>query len=150
MFVSGEMSESKQKRVRIKEMDGWTLGMLIDYVYTAEIQVTEENVQVHNHTHSRHTHTFQTHTHTLFKVVLGQVCSVAIRALQVLLPAAGLLQLSDVKKACCEFLSSQLHPTNCLGIRAFADLHACTDLLTQANTYAGTWVWVWVCVLHII
>ncbi|KAG9330825.1 hypothetical protein JZ751_021949 [Albula glossodonta] len=27
------------------EMDGWTLGTLIDYVYTAEIQVTEENVQ---------------------------------------------------------------------------------------------------------
>ncbi|MGH0141798.1 UNVERIFIED_CONTAM: hypothetical protein FKN15_026333 [Acipenser sinensis] len=27
-------------------MDGWTLGMLIDYVYTAEIRVTEENVQV--------------------------------------------------------------------------------------------------------
>lgn len=44
--VSGEMSESRAKRVRIKEVDGWTLRMLIDYVYTAEIQVTEENVQV--------------------------------------------------------------------------------------------------------
>lgn len=32
--------------MRIKEVDGWTLRMLIDYVYTAEIQVTEENVQV--------------------------------------------------------------------------------------------------------
>ncbi|KAJ8796363.1 hypothetical protein J1605_017977 [Eschrichtius robustus] len=42
----GEMSESRAKRVRIKEVDGWTLRMLIDYVYTAEIQVTEENVQV--------------------------------------------------------------------------------------------------------
>lgn len=40
------MSESRAKRVRIKEVDGWTLRMLIDYVYTAEIQVTEENVQV--------------------------------------------------------------------------------------------------------
>ncbi|MBN3295443.1 KLHL2 protein, partial [Amia calva] len=99
-MFTGEMSESRAKRVRIKEMDGWTLGMLIDYVYTAEIQVTEDNVQV-------------------------------------LLPAAGLLQLQDVKKACCEFLGSQLHPTNCLGIRAFADVHACTELLTQANTFAG-------------
>ncbi|XP_039615560.1 kelch-like protein 2 isoform X2 [Polypterus senegalus] len=98
-MFTGEMSESKAKRVRIKEMDGWTLGILIDYVYTAEIQVTEENVQV-------------------------------------LLPAAGLLQLQDVKKACCEFLESQLHPTNCLGIRAFADMHACTELLNQANTFA--------------
>ncbi|KAB0365600.1 hypothetical protein FD754_009756 [Muntiacus muntjak] len=54
----------------------------------------------------------------------------------VLLPAAGLLQLQDVKKTCCEFLESQLHPVNCLGIRAFADMHACTDLLNKANTYA--------------
>lgn len=47
------MSESRQKKVRIKEIDGWTLGMLIDYVYTAEIQVTEENVQVtRTHTHA--------------------------------------------------------------------------------------------------
>ncbi|XP_063665070.1 kelch-like protein 2 isoform X2 [Pan troglodytes] len=37
----------------------------------------------------------------------------------------------------CEFLESQLHPVNCLGIRAFADMHACTDLLNKANTYAG-------------
>ncbi|XP_041075805.1 kelch-like protein 2 isoform X2 [Polyodon spathula] len=97
-MFTGEMSESRAKRVRIKEMDGWTLGILIDYVYTAEIQVTEENVQV-------------------------------------LLPASSLLQLQDVKKACCEFLESQLHPTNCLGIRAFADMHACTELLNRANTF---------------
>lgn len=31
-------------------MDGWTLGLLVDYIYTAEIQVTEDNVQV-KHTH---------------------------------------------------------------------------------------------------
>ena len=36
---------------------------------------------------------------------------------QVLLPAANLLQLTDVRDAACEFLQSQLHPTNCLGIR---------------------------------
>lgn len=56
---------------------------------------------------------------------------------QVLLPAASLLQLMDVRKNCCDFLQSQLHPTNCLGIRAFADVHACTELLQQANAYAG-------------
>lgn len=30
-------------------MDGWTLGLLVDYIYTAEIQVTEDNVQVTTH-----------------------------------------------------------------------------------------------------
>lgn len=57
--------------------------------------------------------------------------------LQVLLPAASLLQLMDVRQVCCEFLQSQLHPSNCLGIRAFADLHTCTQLLGQAHAYAG-------------
>lgn len=53
------------------------------------------------------------------------------------MPAASLLQLMDVRQVCCEFLQSQLHPTNCLGIRAFADLHTCTQLLNQAHAYAG-------------
>ncbi len=65
------------------------------------------------------------------------VCVCVCVCVQVLLPAAGLLQLQEVKKACCEFLITQLHPTNCLGIRAFADLHACMELLNLANTYAG-------------
>lgn len=43
---AGEMSESQAKEVRIKEVDGWTLKILIEYIYTGEITVTEENVQV--------------------------------------------------------------------------------------------------------
>lgn len=54
---------------------------------------------------------------------------------QVLLPAANLLQLTAVREACCSFLLAQLHPSNCLGIRAFADLHACVDLTQAADTY---------------
>ncbi|XP_036169988.1 kelch-like protein 3 isoform X3 [Myotis myotis] len=98
-MFTGDMSESKAKKIEIKDVDGQTLSKLIDYIYTAEIEVTEENVQV-------------------------------------LLPAASLLQLMDVRQNCCDFLQSQLHPTNCLGIRAFADVHTCTDLLQQANAYA--------------
>ena len=41
---------------------------------------------------------------------------------QILLPAANLLQLNDVRDACCEFLQRQLHPTNCLGIRRLVHL----------------------------
>ncbi|ETE64125.1 Kelch-like protein 2, partial [Ophiophagus hannah] len=76
-MFAGEMRESQAKNVRIKEIDGWTLKMLIEYIYTGEITVSEENVQV-------------------------------------LLPAASLLQLQDVKKGCCDFLETQLHPINCL------------------------------------
>uniref|UniRef100_T1J370 Kelch-like protein diablo n=1 Tax=Strigamia maritima TaxID=126957 RepID=T1J370_STRMM len=52
---------------------------------------------------------------------------------QVLLPAANLLQLPDVRDACCDFLQSQLHPSNCLGIQAFADLHCCRELMHIAE-----------------
>ncbi|XP_056130977.1 kelch-like protein 3 isoform X2 [Lampris incognitus] len=98
-MFTGDMSESKAQEVEIREVDGQTLKRLVDYIYTAEIDVTEDNVQV-------------------------------------LLPAASLLQLMDVRQVCCEFLQSQLHPSNCLGIRAFADLHTCTQLLNQAHAYA--------------
>lgn len=40
------MTESKAKKIEIKDVDGLTLSKLIDYIYTAEIEVTEENVQV--------------------------------------------------------------------------------------------------------
>lgn len=69
--------------------------------------------------------------------VLGMLRTLPPPSLQVLLPAASLLQLMDVRQVCCNFLRTQLHPTNCLGIRAFADLHACTQLMSQAQAYAG-------------
>ncbi|XP_073676575.1 kelch-like protein 3 isoform X2 [Garra rufa] len=98
-MFTGDMSESKAHHVEIRDVDGQTLLKLVDYIYSAEIEVSEDNVQV-------------------------------------LLPAASLLQLMDVRQVCCDFLQTQLHPTNCLGIRAFADLHACTGLLSQAHAYA--------------
>ena len=54
---------------------------------------------------------------------------------QTLLPAACLLQLAEIQDVCCEFLKRQLDPSNCLGIRAFADTHACRDLLSIANKF---------------
>ncbi|KAL5018240.1 hypothetical protein ScPMuIL_003962 [Solemya velum] len=97
-MFTGDLSESKADRITLQEIDPKALVQLVDFVYTSEIQVTEENVQT-------------------------------------LLPAANILQITEVKVACCEFLQSQLHPTNCLGIKSFADLHACTDLFTYSQTY---------------
>ena len=91
-------TERDSTRVVLQGIDPEALHILVDYVYTSEVDVTEDNVQS-------------------------------------LLPAANLLQLTDVRDACCEFLQSQLHPTNCLGIRAFADLHGCMDLLTTTESY---------------
>ncbi|XP_022667994.1 kelch-like protein 17 isoform X2 [Varroa jacobsoni] len=47
---------------------------------------------------------------------------------QHLLPASNFLQIETVREACCKFLLSQLEPSNCLGIRSFADANCCVDL----------------------
>ncbi|ESO84234.1 hypothetical protein LOTGIDRAFT_211219 [Lottia gigantea] len=98
-MFTGEMFESKAERITLQEIDAKALSLLVDFVYTSEIHVTEENVQT-------------------------------------LLPAANILQLTEVRDACCEFLQAQLHPSNCLGIRDFADVHACSELFNYAQTYS--------------
>ncbi|CAB3407173.1 unnamed protein product [Caenorhabditis bovis] len=54
---------------------------------------------------------------------------------QDLLPSACLLQMLEVQTACCDYLKKQLEPSNCLGIRAFADAHACKELMSTANAF---------------
>ncbi|XP_015109611.1 kelch-like protein 5 [Diachasma alloeum] len=54
---------------------------------------------------------------------------------ETLLATASLLQIDAVVKACCQFLIKQLHPSNCLGIRMFADTQGCSHLLNVAHTY---------------
>lgn len=41
-----------------------------------------------------------------------------------------------VKRACCDFLESQLDPSNCLGIRDFAETHNCLDLMQAAELFS--------------
>lgn len=52
-----------------------------------------------------------------------------------LLSVSCILQIDEVKEACSEFMKHQLHPTNCLGIRAFADGHGCTELFKIADAF---------------
>lgn len=54
---------------------------------------------------------------------------------QVLLPAANMLQLNKVKDSCCRFLASQLHPSNCLGIAKFAEAYSCPSLMKKARKF---------------
>jgi hypothetical protein len=100
-MFTGFMEEKTKDRIALKDVDPEALVTLVDYAYTAKVEVNEDNVQP-------------------------------------LLQAANLLQLVDVTDACCQFLHSQLHPSNCLGIRAFADLHGCAELKEQAEKYAET------------
>jgi len=54
---------------------------------------------------------------------------------QQLLPAANMLQLTEVRDACCRFLFNQLDPCNALGILLFADTHNCPELVKTTEKY---------------
>lgn len=41
-----------------------------------------------------------------------------------------------MKRACCDFLEGQLDPSNCLGIRDFAETHNCLDLMQAAELFS--------------
>ncbi len=45
-MFTGDLAEAKANRIILQEIDSSALVLLIDFVYTSEIQVTEENVQV--------------------------------------------------------------------------------------------------------
>lgn len=55
---------------------------------------------------------------------------------QELLAAACLFQYPAIVNACEIFLEKQLHPSNCLGIEMFAQLHNCVGLSEKSHQYA--------------
>jgi len=40
-----------------------------------------------------------------------------------------------VAGACCEFMASHLHPSNCVGVRNFAELHGHRELMSRADQF---------------
>jgi kelch-like protein 1/4/5 len=97
MFTN-TMLESKQDTITLSDMDEKVVEELVEFAYTAKINIHEDNVQP-------------------------------------LLKAASILQLSDVTGACSDFLKQQLHPSNCLGIANFAEVHGCTALAETSQLY---------------
>lgn len=54
---------------------------------------------------------------------------------QDLLAASNMFRLTDVVQACCDFLQRELHPSNCVGIFRFAEMHGCTNLKLEAKRF---------------
>ena len=98
MFTS-ELKECREKSVTIQDMDHVAIKEIVNFAYSAKVNVTEENVQS-------------------------------------VLKAACVLQIDPVISLCCAFLITQMHPSNCLGIRAFAESHGCFELQQAADIFA--------------
>lgn len=54
---------------------------------------------------------------------------------QDLLAASNMFRLTDIVQACCDFLQRELHPSNCVGIFRFAEMHGCTNLKLEAKRF---------------
>ena len=59
------------------------------------------------------------------------------RALQ-LTPAADMLQFSEVKQACSDYLKSSMTPTNCLKLLQLSETHSCSELHRAARLCRDT------------
>lgn len=78
-------------------------------------------------------------TPSVFELLIGFIYKGEIHInqenCQDILSASNMLGLSDVVQACCEFLHKELHPSNCVGIFRFAEMHSCTNLKLEAKRY---------------
>ena len=98
-MFTGDMAESKQREITINGIDAETLESIIDYAYTANIKITEDNVQL-------------------------------------LLPAASILQFEEIRQVCSNFMLHRLSTENCLGVRVFAEIHGCSQLESAASVFS--------------
>ena len=98
-MFTGDMAESKQKEITLNGIDANTLASLINYAYTANINITEDNVQL-------------------------------------LLPAASILQFEEIRQVCSNFMQQRLTSDNCIGVRTFAEIHGCSRLESAASVFS--------------
>jgi len=60
---------------------------------------------------------------------------VNVENVQSILATACLVQFHEVRDICCQFLETQLDPSNCLGIRKFTEAHGCTNFLEVVDNF---------------
>lgn len=66
------------------------------------------------------------------RITVGEKCVLH------LLLAAMRYQMEDVAKACCDFLTKHLEPSNVIGITRFAEEIGCTELHQKSREYINT------------
>lgn len=97
-MFAGDMLESRSTEVELKEVEADAIELLVDFSYTAKLEITVNNVQS-------------------------------------LMTASSLFDFPAVFEATAKFLTGQLHPSNCLGIRNFAKTYGSDSLVNSASRY---------------
>ncbi|ELT90250.1 hypothetical protein CAPTEDRAFT_151321 [Capitella teleta] len=72
---------------------------------------------------------------TLLEYMYTGCVTISTTNVQSLLQGASLLHLTDLHRACCQFLQLHIDAANCLGIHAFADVYSCTELESVSRRY---------------
>ena len=60
---------------------------------------------------------------------------VNVENVQSILATASWVQFHEVRELCCQFLETQLDPSNCLGIRKFTEAHGCVNFLQVVDNF---------------
>lgn len=72
---------------------------------------------------------------TLVEFAYTGKVDVSVENVQSILATACLVQFHEVRDLCCQFLETQLDPSNCLGIRKFTEAHGCTNFLDVVDNF---------------
>lgn len=120
-MFTGSLRETQQSEITLGDVHGDALHLLIQYCYTGTETTTSTYLRVpDNH-------------------IIYSAGTIELRedTVETLLATACLLQLTAVVNACCNFLSRQLHASNCLGFALFAEQQSCTALLERALAFTN-------------
>lgn len=73
--------------------------------------------------------------HMIVEYAYTSVLLLTEENVQMVLHAASIMHISSLEHLCTKFLMEQLHPSNCLGIRDFAQCLGCFTLYSSADSY---------------
>lgn len=72
----------------------------------------------------------------ILDMIYGGEIFISVVTVQSILFAASIFQIDHLKMACSDFLIKELTPLNCLGIKMFAEVHGCYNLMETAHRHA--------------
>ncbi|XP_041358359.1 kelch-like protein 8 [Gigantopelta aegis] len=71
----------------------------------------------------------------LIRFVYTSKISLTTDNVQSILYASSILQIEAVAQACCDFMKTHLHPSNCIDVRNFAEQHNRVELMKTVDEY---------------